>query len=194
MVKSIGIRKLKTAIFISGNGSNMKNLIRFSKTKNSPIVVDFVLSNNKKANGIIHLKKTKIDFKIFDFQQGNNDEKKILDILEERKIQLICLAGFMKILSKNFIKKFNGKILNIHPSLLPNYKGLNTHERVILNNEKFSGCTVHIVNEKLDSGKIILQKKVKISKKDNSETLSKKILKQEHLLYPKALRKMLSKI
>ena len=194
MVKSIGIRKLKTAIFISGNGSNMKNLIRFSKTKNSPIIVDFVLSNNKKANGIIHLKKTKIDFKIFDFQQGNNDEKKILDILEERKIQLICLAGFMKILSKNFIKKFNGKILNIHPSLLPKYKGLNTHERVILNNEKFSGCTVHIVNEKLDSGKIILQKKVKISKKDNSETLSKKILKQEHLLYPKALRKMLSKI
>ena len=194
MVKSIGIRKLKTAIFISGNGSNMKNLIRFSKTKNSPIIVDFVLSNNKKANGIIHLKKTKINFKIFDFNQRNNDEKKILDILEKRKIRLICLAGFMKILSKNFIKKFNGKILNIHPSLLPKYKGLNTHERVILNNEKYSGCTVHIVNERLDSGKIILQKKVKISKKDNSETLSKKILKQEHLLYPKALRKMLSKI
>ncbi len=194
MVKSIGIRKLKTAIFISGNGSNMKNLIRFSKTKNSPIVVDFVLSNNKKANGIIHLKKTKINFKIFNFKQRNNDEKKILNILKERKIHLICLAGFMKILSKNFIKKFNGKILNIHPSLLPKYKGLNTHERVILNNEKFSGCTVHIVNERLDSGKIILQKKVKISKKDNSETLSKKILKQEHLLYPKALRKMLSKI
>ena len=167
MVKSIGIRKLKTAIFISGNGSNMKNLIRFSKTKNSPIVIDFVLSNNKIANGIIHLKKTKINFKIFNFKQRNNDEKKILDILEERKIHLICLAGFMKILSKNFIKKFNGKILNIHPSLLPKYKGLNTHERVILNNEKFSGCTVHIVNERLDSGKIILQKKVKISKKDN---------------------------
>jgi len=193
MVKSIGIKKLKTAIFISGNGSNMKNLIRFSKTKNSPIVVDFVLSNNKKASGITHVKKNKINFKIFDFKLRNSDEKKILDILEKRKIQLICLAGFMKILSRNFIKKFKGKILNIHPSLLPKYKGLNTHERVILNNEKFSGCTVHIVNARLDSGKIILQKQVKINKKDNSETLSKKILKQEHLLYPKALKKMFSK-
>ena len=193
MVKSIGIKKLKTAIFISGNGSNMKNLIRFSKTKNSPIVVDFVLSNNKNANGITHVKKNKINFKIFDFKQRDKDEKKILDILEKRKIQLICLAGFMKILSRNFIKKFKGKILNIHPSLLPKYKGLNTHERVILNNEKFSGCTVHIVNARLDSGKIILQKQVKINKKDNSETLSKKILKQEHLLYPKALKKMFSK-
>ena len=193
MVKSIGIKKLKTAIFISGNGSNMKNLIRFSKTKYSPIVVDFVLSNNKKASGITHVKKNKINFKIFDFKLRNSDEKKILDILEKRKIQLICLAGFMKILSRNFIKKFNGKILNIHPSLLPKYKGLNTHERVILNNEKFSGCTVHIVNARLDSGKIILQKQVKINKKDNSETLSKKILKQEHLLYPKALKKMFSK-
>ena len=193
MVKSIGIKKLKTAIFISGNGSNMKNLIRFSKTKNSPIVVDFVLSNNKNANGITHVKKNKINFKIFDFKLRNNDEKKILDILEKRKIQLICLAGFMKILSRNFIKKFNGKILNIHPSLLPKYKGLNTHERVILNNEKFSGCTVHIVNARLDSGKIILQKQVKINKKDNPKTLSKKILKQEHLLYPKALKKIFSK-
>ena len=193
MVKSIGIKKLKTAIFISGNGSNMKNLIRFSKTKNSPIVVDFVLSNNKKANGITYVKKTKIHFKIFDFKERDKHEKKILDILEKKKIQLICLAGFMKILSRNFIKKFKGKILNIHPSLLPKYKGLNTHERVILNNEKFSGCTVHIVNARLDSGKIILQKQVKINKKDNSETLSKKILKQEHLLYPKALKKMFSK-
>ena len=192
MVKSIGIKKLKTAIFISGNGSNMKNLIRLSKTKNSPIVVDFVLSNNKNANGITHVKKNKINFKIFDFKLRNNDEKKILDILEKRKIQLICLAGFMKILSRNFIKKFKGKILNIHPSLLPKYKGLNTHERVILNNEKFSGCTVHIVNERLDSGKIILQKQVKINKKDNAQTLSKKNLKQEHLLYPKALKKMFS--
>ena len=190
MVKSIGIKKLKTAIFISGNGSNMKNLIRFSKTKYSPIVVDFVLSNNKKANGISHVKKTKINFKIFDFKQRDNDEKKILDILEKRKIQLICLAGFMKILSRNFIKKFKGKILNIHPSLLPKYKGLNTHERVINNNEKFSGCTVHLVSPKLDSGKIILQKKVRILKSDNPNKLAKKILKQEHFLYPRAIEKL----
>ena len=99
----------------------------------------------------------------------------------------------MKILSGSFIKKFSGKILNIHPSLLPKYKGLNTHERVILDKEKYSGCTVHFVNSKLDSGKIIIQKKVKINKKDNPKSLSKKILKQEHLLYPKALIKILSK-
>ena len=99
----------------------------------------------------------------------------------------------MKILSRNFIKRFNGKIVNIHPSLLPKYKGLNTHERAILNKEKFSGCTVHFVNSKLDSGKIIIQKKVKINKKDDPKSLSKKILNQEHLLYPKALKKILSK-
>ena len=97
----------------------------------------------------------------------------------------------MKILSKTFIKKFKGKILNIHPSLLPKYKGLNTHERTIKNKEKFSGCTVHFVNHKLDSGKIILQKKVKILKNDNPVSLSKRILKQEHRLYPKAIRKIL---
>ena len=191
MVGLTGVRKKKTAIFISGNGSNMKNLIKFSKLRNSPICVDLVLSNNKKANGIRYLKKTKIVSKIFNFK-NNKDEEKILKILKKRKIDLICLAGFMKILSRDFIKKFNGKILNIHPSLLPKYKGLNTHERVIMNNEKFSGCTVHLVNPKLDSGKIILQKKVRINKKDSPKTLSKKILKQEHMLYPKALKKFLS--
>ena len=92
----------------------------------------------------------------------------------------------MKILSKNFIKNFKGKILNIHPSLLPKYKGLNTHKRAIENNEKFSGCTVHLVNSKLDSGKIILQKKVKINKKDTAKNLAKKILKQEHKLISKS--------
>ena len=193
MVKSTGIKKFKTVIFISGNGSNMKNLIKFSKIKNSPIEVNLVLSSNKKANAIHYLKREKINFKIFDFKNKDRDEKKILETLKKKEIELICLAGFMKILSGNFIKRFNGKILNIHPSLLPRYKGLNTHEKVILNKEKFSGCTVHIVNSKLDSGKIILQKKVRISKNDDPEKLSKKILKQEHLLYPKALKKILSK-
>ena len=192
MVKLTGTKK-RTAIFISGNGSNMKNLVKFSKMKNAPIKVDLIISSNKKSNAIRYLKKNKIYFKIFDFKQKNKDEKKIFDILKKRKTQLICLAGFMKILSRNFIKRFNGKILNIHPSLLPKYKGLNTHERAILNKEKFSGCTVHFVNSKLDSGKIIIQKKVKINKKDDPKSLSKRILKQEHLLYPKALKKILSK-
>ena len=192
MVKSTGIKK-RTAIFISGNGSNMKNLIKFSKIKRSPIMVDLVISSNKKSNAIQYLKKNKIDFKVFNFKQKNKDERKISDILKKRNTQLICLAGFMKILSGSFIKKFNGKILNIHPSLLPKYKGLNTHERAIINREKFSGCTVHFVNSKLDSGKIIIQKKVRINKKDDPNTLSKKILKQEHLIYPQALKKILSK-
>ena len=193
MEKSTGIKKLRAAIFISGNGSNMKNLVKFSKKKNSPIMVDFVLSSNKNANGINYLKKKKINFKIFDLNEKSKDEEKILKILKKRKIRLICLAGFMKILSGSFVKKFKGKILNIHPSLLPKYKGLNTHKRVLLNKEKFSGCTVHIVNSKLDSGKIIMQKKVRIIKKDNPQTLSNRILKQEHLLYPKAVKKLLSK-
>ena len=103
---------------------------------------------------------------------------------------MICLAGFMKVLSKNFITKFKGKILNIHPSLLPKYKGLNTHQRALNNNEKYSGCTVHIVNSKLDSGKIVLQKKVKISKNETKNSLAKKVLIQEHKLYPKAISKI----
>ena len=114
----------------------------------------------------------------------------MLSVLYKYKIELICLAGFMKILSKSFIQKFNGTILNIHPSLLPKYKGLNTHARALNNQDVYSGCTVHLVTSKLDSGKIILQKKVKIYKNDNVRTLSKRILKQEHKLYPAAIKKL----
>ena len=117
-------------------------------------------------------------------------EKKILVELKKNEIDLICLAGFMKILSKRFIKDFKGKILNIHPSLLPKFKGLKTHERAIKNKEKFSGCTVHLVSSKLDSGKIIIQKRIKISQKDTPVTLARKILVQEHKLYPKAISKI----
>ena len=119
-------------------------------------------------------------------------KKKVITELKKNNIDLICLAGFMKILSKNFIKNFKGKILNIHPSLLPKYKGLNTHEKAIKNKDKYSGCTVHYVNSKLDSGKIINQKKVRINKFDTAKTLAKKILIQEHKLYPAAIMKILS--
>ena len=128
--------------------------------------------------------------RIYNFKTRKLAEKKILLELKKNKIDLICLAGFMKILSKNFINKFKGKILNIHPSLLPKFKGLNTHERALKNKEKYSGCTVHYVNSKLDSGKVILQKKVKIIKGDTSKTLRGKILKQEHKLYPEAIKKI----
>ena len=191
MKKLIGFSKLKTAVFISGNGSNLKNLIKFSNLKNSPIKIEIVISSNIKAKGLIIAKKFRLKNKVFSFT-NKKENVKVVKILKNNSINLVCLAGFMKILSKSFIRNFNGKILNIHPSLLPKYKGLNTHQRVIDNNEEFSGCTVHLVNSKLDSGKIILQKKVKVSKNDNASSLSKKILKQEHLLYPRAIKKFIS--
>jgi len=190
MIKYNGPKKIKTAVFISGTGSNLKNLIKFSKQRNFPISVDLIISNNAKAKGLIYAKNFKIKKKVFNFSNKIIAEKKILSLLFKSKIELICLAGFMKILSKSFIQRFNGKILNIHPSLLPKYKGLNTHARALKNNDKYSGCTVHIVNSKLDSGKIILQKKVMIYKNDNIETLSKRVLKQEHKLYPAAIKRL----
>ena len=190
MVQSTGIKKIKCAVFISGNGSNLKSLIQFSKKKNSPISIELIISDNPKAKGLKFGKNSKILNKVFNFKNKIIAEKKIISEINNKKIKLICLAGFMRILSKNFIKRFKGKILNIHPSLLPKYKGLNTHQRAISNNEKYSGCTVHFVNSRLDSGKIILQKKVKISKFDTAKSLSKKILIQEHKLYPKAIRKV----
>ncbi len=194
MVKLIGSNKIKTAIFISGTGSNLKNLIIFSLKKNSPIQVNLVISNNAGAKGLRYPNMYNIKSKIYNFDKKVISEKKILKDLKLNKIRLICLAGFMQILSRNFIKKFKGKILNIHPSLLPRYKGLNTHERVIKNKEKYSGCTVHIVNPKLDSGKIILQKKVRLSKNETPLSLKKKILEHEHKLYPKAIDKLFSNL
>ena len=190
MVPSTGYNKTRTAVFISGTGSNLKSLIKFSRTTKSPISIDFIISNNSKAKGLNYAKIYKIKKKIFSFKNKTLSEKKLLSILKINNIDMICLAGFMKILSGNFIKKFKGKILNIHPSLLPKYKGLNTHERVLNNQEKYSGCTVHFVNSRLDSGKIILQKKVKISKNETENSLAKKILAQEHKLYPKAILKV----
>ncbi len=192
MVRSTGIKKIKCAVFISGNGSNLKSLIQFSKKKNSPISIELIISDNPKAKGLKFGKIFKISNKVFNYKNKIIAEKKIISEITNKKIKLICLAGFMRILSKNFIKRFKGKILNIHPSLLPKYKGLNTHQRAISNNEKYSGCTVHFVNSRLDSGKIILQKKIKISKFDTAKSLANKILIQEHKLYPKAIRKVFS--
>ena len=186
-----GSNKIKTAVFISGTGSNLKSLIQFSKLKKSPIVIQIIISNNAKAEGLQYANIYKIKKKVFDFK-NTLSEKKVINELKKSDIHLICLAGFMKILSKNFIKNFKGKILNIHPSLLPKYKGLNTHEKAIKNKDKYSGCTVHFVNSRLDSGKIINQKKVKINKFDTPKKLAKKILIQEHKLYPAAIIKIFS--
>ena len=190
MAISTGHNKINTAVFISGTGSNLKSLIKFFKTNKSPISIDLIISNNPKAKGLRYGKIFKIKKKIFSFKNKSDSETKLLITLNKHDIKLICLAGFMKILSKNFIQKFKGKILNIHPSLLPKYKGLDTHEKVLNNNENYSGCTVHFVNSKLDSGKIILQKKVRILKNETNKSLEKKILLQEHKLYPKAILKV----
>ena len=190
MVKLIGPKKVKTAVFISGTGSNLENLIKFSLKKKSPIEVNLIISNNSKAKGLKYSKIYKIKKKIYNYNRKKISEKKALKDLKSNGIQLICLAGFMKILSGDFIRRFRGRILNIHPSLLPKYKGLKTHERVIKNEEKYSGCTVHLVNPKLDSGKIVLQKRVKLSKKETPSSLQKKILKCEHKLYPRAIDKI----
>ena len=192
MALSTGTKNIKTAVFISGKGSNLKSLIKFSKHKKSPISIEIIISNNPKSKGLTFGKIYKIRKKIFNFDKHIKAEKEILKLLKKRKINLICLAGFMKILSKSFIQNFKGQILNIHPSLLPKYKGLNTHERAINNKDSYSGCTVHFVSSKLDSGKIISQKKVKIYKKDTPRTLANKVLAEEHKLYPEAILKIFS--
>ena len=194
MVKLIGKNKINCAVFISGRGSNLKSILKFSKKNTSKINIKLIISNNSDAAGLSYAKKDKINFKIINYKSINKAETQILNHLKRNNIKLIFLAGFMKILSKNFIQDFKHKIINIHPSLLPKYKGLNTHKRAIKNREKFSGCTVHFVNEKLDSGKIILQKKVKIFKFDTSQSLAKRVLTEENKLYPKATSKILSKI
>jgi phosphoribosylglycinamide formyltransferase-1 len=194
MLKLTGVKKINIAVFISGTGTNFKNLIQYSLKKQSKFNIKLVVSNNLNAKGLAYANKFKIKKKIINYKDLTNSEISILDYLNKENIKIICLAGFMRILTANFIKKFKGKIINIHPSLLPKYKGLNTHQRALDNKEKYSGCTVHYVNSKLDAGKIILQNKVKIFKNDTSEKLSKRILKQEYLLYPKTLEKIISSL
>ena len=184
---------INVAVFISGRGSNLKELIKYSKKNNTNWKIKLVISNKKKAKGLAYAKKNKIlNFAIE--KNKTQFEKKALNYLKKNKINLLCLAGFMRILSKEFIKKCKFKIINIHPSLLPKYKGLNTHERAIKAGEKYAGSTVHFVTAKLDSGKTILQAKVKIFKTDNSNSLAKRVLKAEHLIYPKAVNIVCNKI
>ena len=191
MEKLNGKKKLNVSVLISGRGTNLKSLINFSKKKNSRINICLVITNNKNAKGLNFAIKNNIKYLILNYKNKKKAESKILFNLKRKKINLICLAGFMKILSKRIINKYKGRILNIHPSLLPKYKGLNTHERVIKNKEKYTGCTVHIVNSKLDAGKKILQSKIRIYKKDNEKSLAKRLLKVENKLYPKAVKKFL---
>ena len=191
MEKSSG--KKNTAVLISGRGSNLRSLIKYSKTKKSLIRIVLVVSDKFSAKGLNYASKSNINNIVIKYSNRKSFEDRLFKLLRRNNVDLICLAGFMKILSGSFLRKFNKPILNIHPSLLPKYKGLNTHNRAIQNKDKYSGATVHIVNQKLDSGKIILQKKVKILKSDNGKSLEKKVLKIEHKIYPKAIIKLLSR-
>jgi len=184
--------KKSIAVLISGRGSNLESLIKYSKKKNSLFKIELVISNNLNAKGLEIANKSKIKNQYIEYSNKKNFENFSLKLLKKYKIDLVCLAGFMRILSREFIKKFSKPILNIHPSLLPKYKGLNTHYKAIKNKDIYSGATVHIVNEKLDSGKIIIQEKVKILKTDKENTLRKKVLKIEHKIYPKAIMKLLT--
>ena len=182
------VNKIATCVFISGNGTNLHSIIRNSRDYNFPVSVKLVISNNKNAKGLKYAKKYNIPYKCFNSINKNNFERSCLSELKKKKIKFICLAGFMKVLSKNFIKKFSYNIINIHPSLLPKFKGLDTHKRVLKKKETYTGCTVHYVSEKLDSGNIILQKKILIKKNDNELSLNKRVLKVEHKLYSEAIR------
>ena len=190
MEKSTG--KKNTAVLISGRGTNLRSLIKYSKTKKSLIKIVLVISDNFSAKGLNYANKSNINNIVIKYSNRKYFEDRLLKLLKRNNVDLICLAGFMKILSGKFIKKFYKTILNIHPSLLPKYKGLNTHNRAIQNKDEYSGATVHIVNDKLDSGKIILQKKIKILKSDSGKSLEKKVLKLEHKIYPKAIIKLLA--
>jgi phosphoribosylglycinamide formyltransferase-1 len=184
---------INVGVFISGRGSNLKELIKYSKKNNTIWKIKLVISNKKEAKGLAYAKKNRI----INYGIENKKpqfEKKALRHLKKNKINLLCLAGFMKILSKEFIKKSKFKIINIHPSLLPKYKGLNTHERAIKAGDKYAGSTVHYVTAKLDSGKKILQTKVKILKKDKPNSLANRVLKAEHIIYPKAVDIVCNKI
>ncbi|MDC0937721.1 phosphoribosylglycinamide formyltransferase [Pelagibacteraceae bacterium] len=178
--------KTNACIFISGQGSNLKNLINKSREYNFPVNIKLIISNNQNAYGIYYAKKNLIPYLIVDTNLRNS-ENKILQTLKKYKISLVCLAGYMKIISDKFLKNYGKKIINIHPSLLPKFKGLNTFSRILKNKEIKTGCTVHYVTKKLDSGSIIVKKSFYINSKDNEESLKQKTQKLEYQIFPEAI-------
>ena len=181
------VNKIRSCVFISGTGSNLKSIIKNSRDYYFPIKIELIISDNIKAKGLEFAKKFSIPFNFFAYDNQKKFERNSLYEINKKKIKFLCLAGFMKILSNNFIRNFGHPIINIHPSLLPKFKGLNTHKRVLKSNEKYSGCTVHFVSSALDSGKIIIQKRVLISKNETESSLREKILRQEHKIYPQSI-------
>lgn len=185
------VQKLKLAILISGRGSNLKAIIQACQNSKFPATIDTVISNNPDATGLDYAQDANIHTHIInhkDFETRESFDNAIHQYLEPRDIDLICLAGFMRILSGQFAERWPMKIINIHPSLLPHFKGLHPQKQALEAGAKESGCTVHFVVPELDSGPIILQKHVSIENNDTEEALSERILKQEHVAYPEAIK------
>ena len=183
----------RTAILISGRGTNMAALIAAARNPSYPAEIALVISNIPSAKGLEIAEAAGIKTLIVSHKEYSNKsmfEEKILQALNEARIELVCLAGFMRVLSASFISHFEGRILNIHPSLLPAYRGLDTHNRALADGVKEHGCTVHLVVPELDAGTIIAQAKVPVLEGDTEETLSARVLAAENRLYPEALAKV----
>ena len=179
---------MRAVILISGNGSNLQSIIDSSDKINLKICC--VLSNKENAFGLIRAKNAQINFSFIDpllFESKLAYDQELISIIDSYEAELIILAGYMRILSGSFITRYFGKILNIHPSLLPKYPGLDTHQRAIDNRENEHGASVHFVTKKLDGGPVICQEFVTVESSDDAETLSSKVLKKEHILYPRVI-------
>ena len=183
--------KFKLAVLVSGCGSNLQAIIDSIEENNLAAEISLILSNVPDAYALQRGKKHGLESVFLDpkdFPNRDDYEKRMIEILQIKSIDLVCLAGFMRILGKKFIEGFSGKIINIHPSLLPAFPGLNVQKKALEHGVKFSGCTVHFVNEEVDGGAIILQAAVPILDADDVQSLSDRILEQEHIIYPEAIR------
>jgi len=178
--------KPKSIILLSGNGSNLKNIINKKKHNFINMDIDAVISDNPNAYGLKIAKKEKIKTFVIDSKKKLSESLK--KIIDKMQIDIIILAGFMKILPEDFVKNYSGKILNIHPSLLPRYKGINTHKRVLEAKDSYHGASVHFVTTKLDDGPVIIQGKIEVNKFDNEDTLKEKVHKVEYEIYPLAIK------
>jgi len=191
------MKKVRTAVLISGRGSNMQALVKAAMAPDYPASIALVVSNQPEAEGLAYAVDRGIPARAIshvDYPSRAAFESELDLTLHEHKIEIVALAGFMRILTATFISHWTGRILNIHPSLLPAYKGLHTHERAILEGAKQHGCTVHLVTADLDAGPILLQAEVPVFPDDTSETLAARVLEKEHYIYPQALAVLASTI
>lgn len=181
----------KIAIFISGRGSNFQAILTEVKRGEINGIIDVVISDNPEARGLLYARKNGIECSIFTKAKNESRSEyfeKIMSFLEPRKIELIVLAGFMKVLSQNIIHRYQNKMINIHPALLPSFPGVHSQKQAVDYGVKFSGCSVHFIDEGVDTGPIILQEVVPVYEEDNEDSLSARILEREHLIFPQAVK------